>query len=483
MVKKRVDLTLEGSKIDRWIFGIGGLFLILNTVFIATEFYLGLALPFIIAIAGLAVFRLDKLLLLAVMTTPISVTLNYENFNLGLSLPTEPIFAGITLLVILRFLQNGKVNFRVLKEPLSIIIILNICWFILTSMTSVLPLVSLKYTIVRIWFVIPLYFIMIQVLRERKNIEPFFWLYLIPLSLVCLYTMAVHSQYDFSKSTSTWVMFPFYKEHTSYGAALAMYVPVIVGLFMIKGRGVPYRVGAFVLGLILIMATILSYTRAAWVSLVAAFVVFILVHYRVRFLYVVMLALLGLGILWANWGSIEEKFQANTAVSSDDLSQHVASISNISTDASNTERINRWKSALRMFEERPVFGWGPGTYMFRYAPFQKPWEKTIISTNAGNRGNAHSEYIGPLAETGVIGLLLVLTFVTGIAITGVRTYYRMPDRKMRIYVLVAFLGLVTYFTHGFLNNFLDMDKLAVPVFGFCAMIVSAKIYHAEERNP
>ncbi|MDX5326533.1 MAG: O-antigen ligase family protein [Bacteroidota bacterium] len=476
-------MTLEGSKIDRWIFGIGGLFLILNTVFIATEFYLGLALPFIIAIAGLAVFRLDKLLLLAVMTTPISVTLNYENFNLGLSLPTEPIFAGITLLVILRFLQNGKVNFRVLKEPLSIIIILNICWFILTSMTSVLPLVSLKYTIVRIWFVIPLYFIMIQVLRERKNIEPFFWLYLIPLSLVCLYTMAVHSQYDFSKSTSTWVMFPFYKEHTSYGAALAMYVPVIVGLFMIKGRGVPYRVGAFVLGLILIMATILSYTRAAWVSLVAAFVVFILVHYRVRVLYVVMLALLGLGILWANWGSIEEKFQANTAVSSDDLSQHVASISNISTDASNTERINRWKSAMRMFEERPVFGWGPGTYMFRYAPFQKPWEKTIISTNAGNRGNAHSEYIGPLAETGVIGLLLVLAFVTGIAITGVRTYYRMPDRKMRIYVLVAFLGLVTYFTHGFLNNFLDMDKLAVPVFGFCAMIVSAKIYHAEERNP
>lgn len=476
-------MTLEGSKIDRWIFGIGGLFLILNTVFIATEFYLGLALPFIIAIAGLAVFRLDKLLLLAVMTTPISVTLNYENFNLGLSLPTEPIFAGITLLVILRFLQNGKVNFRVLKEPLSIIIILNICWFILTSMTSVLPLVSLKYTIVRIWFVIPLYFIMIQVLRERKNIEPFFWLYLIPLSLVCLYTMAVHSQYDFSKSTSTWVMFPFYKEHTSYGAALAMYVPVIVGLFMIKGRGVPYRVGAFVLGLILIMATILSYTRAAWVSLVAAFVVFILVHYRVRFLYVVKLALLGLGILWANWGSIEEKFQANTAVSSDDLSQHVASISNISTDASNTERINRWKSAMRMFEERPVFGWGPGTYMFRYAPFQKPWEKTIISTNAGNRGNAHSEYIGPLAETGVIGLLLVLAFVTGIAITGVRTYYRMPDRKMRIYVLVAFLGLVTYFTHGFLNNFLDMDKLAVPVFGFCAMIVSAKIYHAEERNP
>ena len=31
---------------------------------------------------------------------------------------------------------------------------------------------------------------------------------------------------------------------------------------------------------------------------------------------------------------------------------------------------NRWNSAMRMWQERPVFGWGPGTYMFQSAPFQ-----------------------------------------------------------------------------------------------------------------
>ena len=31
------------------------------------------------------------------------------------------------------------------------------------------------------------------------------------------------------------------------------------------------------------------------------------------------------------------------------------------------KRINRWKSALRMFQERPLLGHGPGTYMFLYA--------------------------------------------------------------------------------------------------------------------
>jgi hypothetical protein len=38
--------------------------------------------------------------------------------------------------------------------------------------------------------------------------------------------------------------------------------------------------------------------------------------------------------------------------------------------------------------------------------------------------------------------------------------------------MVALMGLATYFIHGFLNNFLDVDEGAVLVFGSCAMLVS-----------
>jgi len=37
------------------------------------------------------------------------------------------------------------------------------------------------------------------------------------------------------------------------------------------------------------------------------------------------------------------------------------------------------------------------------------------------------------------------------------------------------MSLVTYFVHGFLNNYLDTDKAAVPIWGFCAMIVALEI--------
>ena len=68
------------------------------------------------------------------------------------------------------------------------------------------------------------------------------------------------------------------------------------------------------------------------------------------------------------------------------------------TSSESTAGIQR----IRMFKDRPLLGHGPGTYMFLYAPYQKPSEKTIISTNAGNRGNAHSEYLGPMAESGIL---------------------------------------------------------------------------------
>jgi hypothetical protein len=45
------------------------------------------------------------------------------------------------------------------------------------------------------------------------------------------------------------------------------------------------------------------------------------------------------------------------------------------------------------------------------------------------------------------------------------------------------LGLVTYFVHGMLNNFLDTDKLSVPFWSFVAMTVSLDVYHIRREKP
>ncbi|WP_417592505.1 O-antigen ligase family protein [Owenweeksia hongkongensis] len=466
---------------SKTVITIGVLFSLLNVVFIATENFWGLLLPFGLALIAAIVLALDKVLLFLVFATPLSIFYYNPDLHVGFTLPTEPITFGVMLLFFFKLLYEGGFDTKIIRHPLTIAILFYLFWIFFTSFSSQMPFVSFKVFLSRLWFISVFYFLMSQLFKKYKNIRYFFWLYMIPLSMVVIYTLYIHGQHGFTKDTSTWVMFPFFKEHTSYGAVLAMYVPIAFAFAFLLKQNLNLRVVAGFIFLILFVGVILSFTRAAWLSLILALGVMVLVLLKVRKSTLVAMTLVALGGVWYMWGDIMQKFEKNDQVSSDNLTEHVESISNVSTDASNMERVNRWKSALRMFEERPWLGHGPGTYMFLYAPYQKPYEKTIISTNAGDMGNAHSEYIGPLAESGFIGALSVLVIVAISIVTGVKVYYKMPTRELKIIAMATLMGLITYWTHGFLNSFLEMDKAACPVWGFSALLVVLDQYFSEEK--
>lgn len=118
-----------------------------------------------------------------------------------------------------------------------------------------------------------------------------------------------------------------------------------------------------------------------------------------------------------------------------------------------------------------MFGWGPGTYQFEYAPFQTSNLRTQISTNNADLGNAHSEYLGPLAEQGLLGLVALLALLLATGHLGFKLQRHVQDVQDRRLALGVFLGLVTYFVHGVLNNYLDTDKASAPFWGFLAMLV------------
>jgi O-antigen ligase len=261
-----------------------------------------------------------------------------------------------------------------------------------------------------------------------------------------------------------------------------MVFPVLIGFIFMKSKNIITRILASTLVLIFIGAIVLSYTRAAWLSLFGALGVFIIIILRIRFKHLLLMAAVIAIVIASSWTRIMIKLEKNRSDSSDYLAEHVQSMSNVSTDASNLERINRWSCALRMFEDKPFFGWGPGTYKFEYAPYQLSYQKTIISTNAGIRGNAHSEYIGPLSESGFLGMLTFTLIVIMAIITGVKVYFKVQNKDLRIYTLCIFLGLITYIIHGFLNNFLDTDKASALFWGYIAMLVTIDLYHTG-KNP
>ncbi len=467
-------LELKNSK---WIYGLSIAFILINAVCTFFEFYYFNLVPAAILILLLALFSLDKLILVVVFLTPLAINLQGIEGGFGLSLPTEPIIFGIMMIFILKQLHSNTMDANMLKHPITVAIIINLAWTFITSITSDLPMVSFKFLIARLWFVIAFYFLGTQLFKKFSNIKIFIWLYIISFSIIIVYTLYNHALVNFDEQIANYIMSPFYNDHTIYGAMLAMFLPFLIFFSMNKKYSGSIKFAAFLFFILFMIALIFSYTRAAWVSLAVAFFAYVLLLLRVRFRTIVLIFLSISTIAIAYRTEIIMSLERNRQDASQDFDKHIESISNISTDASNLERINRWNAAFRMFEERPIFGWGPGTYSFEYAPFQHAHEKTIISTNMGDKGNAHSEYIGPLCESGVLGALTFLAIVICVLATGFRLYYSVKENETKKIVLVTLLGFITYIVHGGLNNFLDTDKASVPFWGFVAIFVAIDLYH------
>ena len=464
-----------------WLYLIAALFVAIAMYLLVNKNnYLFFAVPVVLGILLLYIFSLDKVMMLISFLVPLSVVLE-EFEQLAVSLPAEPLLAGVLILFVAKLLYDGKYDRNIARHPVSIVIYCMFIWMIVTTITSEMPVVSIKFVVSRLWFILPSFFFCALMFKKPKNIDWFIWLYIASLCIVVVYTTINHAKYGFDNDSAHWVMSPFYNDHTAYGAALSIYLIYAITYALLPGIKLSRRIIIIGVVAVLSLAMILSSCRAAWVSLAAALAVLICVLLKIKFRWILSTVVILLGLFLAFQHQIIDALEHNSQDASGDIVENIQSITNISTDASNLERINRWQSAFRLFSERPVFGWGPGTYQFVYAPYQMSKEKTIISTNAGDGGNAHSEYIGPLAEQGFMGTLLMLALVITVVYTGMKAYHRAKNKKAKMLALGATLAFFGYFVHGFLNNFLDTDKLALPVWSCAALIVVIDLYYSKQE--
>ena len=371
------------------------------------------------------------------------------------------------------------------KNPIIWAVIFYIFWVFVTSITSSNPITSFKFLLARLWFMIPILLYGSMLFQKTKYIRSFVWLYVIGMMIIIAFTLINHASYGFGEKEGHWVMWPFFKDHTIYGAMVAFTVPMVFGLYFSKKQSP--LIQAILLSFIALnlVGLFFSYTRAAWLSVFAAGVVWFLIRFKINFtLIAILTAIIGV-TLFISWDAIQIDLAKNKSEhTTEDFGKKLESATNVTTDASNLERLNRWSCAISMFEDRPIFGYGPGTYAFEYARFQKPENLTIISTNFGDGGNAHSEYLGPMAEMGFLGLVSICLIIIAIFYKGITLYNKWPtsDSEIKNLILMMVLSLVTYFVHGFLNNFLDTDKAAVPIWGFCACFIALEMRLNKEGN-
>lgn len=478
-MKERLSDWIKRNRTLIGIYGASILFMLLCVIGVRYERPWVAYSVFVLIGLYLICMKTETCLYLLAFLTPLSVNISEKvpDVAFNMSIPSEPLLICLMLLFLWKVLwekRYPRYPRAILRHPISIALYIYLGWLFITSCFSTLPMVSFKHLLSKLWFILPCYFYLAeQIYRKERNAFRFLLCYAIGLGIVVCITTVKHIQLGAVEKVAYWVMSPYYNDHTAYGAILVFFTCILSGFIFNREEKISVRRTAAILLCIVLAGLYLSFSRAAWLSLVIASGVFVLALWRVKFRNIFIVSVCMAAFIGFFADDILYNLNKNETESSKNLVEHLQSMSNISTDASNVERINRWTSAIEMFKQRPFLGWGPGTYQFQYAPFQNPRYKTIITTNSGDGGNAHSEYLGLMAETGFPGPLFLILLIACCLSAGLKVFHdRTQTYSTRTACCVCVLALVSYFAHGFFNNFLDTEKLAVPVFAAMAVIAA-----------
>ena len=427
------------------------------------------ALPWLIE---LSLFRKNLLLLLWWVLIPLSIPLAIGSSRFA---PSELL---LLFWLAIPFWNGLPDSFgKMLKHPISILLILELAVYAIATLTSSMPSISAKRLVLHSIYIFGAYFLFTTVFRSRGNILKMVYALSLGLIPILISALIFIAGYGFNSEVAPEGPRPFFSDHTEFGAFASMLLPILFVLWWYSQEmKAPFKLWQKVLLVTSFLAVVFSFSRAVWVSMVAVLVLYILVRLGLRFRQLLFILLIGGTVMYSYSDELYQMVLQNEAQSSrQEVLEQLKSVGNVKTDVSNLERINRWKSAIAMFQERPLVGFGPGTYQFQYAPYQELRDKTVISTNFADAGNAHSEYLMYLSETGIFGFLIFIGLCLYILHIGFKLYTKSSDNRTRYLALGLMLSLAGLLVHSLFNSFLETDKIGLLFYMFLGALVALDV--------
>jgi O-antigen ligase len=132
------------------------------------------------------------------------------------------------------------------------------------------------------------------------------------------------------------------------------------------------------------------------------------------------------------------------------------------TEVSTGTRLNLDRDALRMFAQRPLLGWGLGTFPVVYPQFRSFYTDLYVD-------HAHNDYIQLLVETGVTGFCLTLWFLATAVSGSVRKISEYRFHANGRIGLACLLGITGILVHSFVDFNLEIPANAAIFFCLCAV--------------
>ncbi len=173
---------------------------------------------------------------------------------------------------------------------------------------------------------------------------------------------------------------------------LAILIPVALALLFLPEAGFPLRLMALYFMGVSAPALYLTQSRSGWLGATAGIgATLLLLAWRKSRMWfalaLVVLPLLGAAAGWTAWNALPAVRSRMGILIRD-------------PEKASSGRLQMWRDAPAMFKHKPVEGFGAGSYVWAYPPFQRHVRHHL------NYDFPHNEYIQVALEYGAVGLAL-----------------------------------------------------------------------------
>lgn len=450
---------------------------------LASGWYFLAGIPLLFLAGYVAILDFKKLFFLLFALIPFSTEVELPG-GFGTDLPTEPLILLLTGIYILYVLRRGKdMNSDFLRHPLTLILLLHVGWIAITTLTSGMFVVSLKFLLAKLWYLVTFYFLAGTLIKTEKDVRILVWSVFIPLMTTVVIVLLRHAQYQFDFGMVNKVLSPFYRNHVNYACLMALFFPVI---WLATGWYKAWSAKWWMLAvsmLILLVGIYFSYTRAAYVALFIAVAAYYVI--RLRWMkWMIGLALAGVIALLAYLADSNNYLRLapdyNKAISHESF-DNLLEATYKGEDISTMERVYRWVAGFQMIKEKHLTGYGPGNFVNFYKSYTIHSFRTYVSHNP-ERSGIHSYYLMTMVEQGIPGLILFLVLAFYFLIRGERIYHETADPLRRRIVLMALLSMVVIDTLLIINDMIETDKVG-PFFFLCiALLVNWDLKNRQDAK-
>jgi len=403
---------------------------------------------------------------------PFTSEFYFEGAGIGTDLPSEPMMIALTGFALVT-MMNHKFSFHKVYviHPIFILILVHIFWILVTGLQSTYFLISFKFLLAKIWYVIPFFFLPLFMLDKGDDFLKIYNILYKFLFVTLSIILFRHALEGFSFESTYRIVQPFFRNHVTYAAITVVCLPFVWAFYRINRDSNASNKWLKYVFILFVIAIYFSFTRAAILSMLIAVGAYYIIKYRY------VKAALGLstlvatvGIIFLSWNNKYLDFAPNfektiTHYEFDNLIEATYKLE----DISSMERVYRWMAGIEMIKDKFWLGFGPGTFYSNYKAYSISRFQTYVSDNPDQSG-IHNYFLMTWVEQGFIGFLILIALCFLMLMEGENVYHRATLSKDRYVVMAATLGLIVIFAMCLINDLIETDKVG-PFFFLNAAII------------